>query len=71
MDSVLHEDMIVYENGLMDDLNERFEKLVLQRIDSAYMNEDHRRRVSDKFANKSLQELNDMVCQLSKVQSTQ
>ncbi len=44
-------------------LNERFERLVLQRSEPS-ISEAHRQRIADKFANKSLQELHELVCQL-------
>lgn len=48
----------------LEALKERFEKLVLHRSQSTTLSEAHRRLIADKFANKSLQELNDIVCQL-------
>lgn len=51
------------ENSL-DALEERFEKLMLRRSRTNTLSEDHRRRIADKFANKTLQELHEIVCQL-------
>jgi hypothetical protein len=50
----------------LEDLHERFERLVLQRSKTS-LSEAHRRSIADKFANKSLQELNEMACQLDGV----
>ena len=43
----------------LEDLHERFERLVLQR--DSFVSEEKRRHIADKFANKSLQELNEIA----------
>lgn len=48
----------------LEALNERFEQLMLRRSIST-VSEDHRRRIADKFANKSLQELHEIARQLN------
>ncbi len=45
-------------------LKERFEKLVLHRIESTTLSQAHRRLIADRFASKSLQELHEIVQQL-------
>lgn len=48
----------------LEDLHERFERLVLQRLAShrdSNVSEEKRRHIADKFANKSLQELNEIA----------
>lgn len=47
-----------------ESLHERFERLVLQRDSDPVVSEENRRRIADKFAKKSLQELNDIACNL-------
>ena len=47
-------------------LKERFEKLVLHRNESSAVSEAHRRRIADRFASKSLQELHEIAQQLDK-----
>jgi hypothetical protein len=46
----------------LDDLHEKLEQLV-NRSQST-LSEAHRRSIADKFANKSLQELNEIACNL-------
>ena len=48
----------------LEALKERIEKLVLHHSQSTTLSEAQRRLIANKFANKSLQELNDIVCQL-------
>ena len=48
----------------LEALEERFEKLVLHRSESNTLTPAHRRIIADKFANKSLQELYEIVRQL-------
>lgn len=50
----------------LEELDERFERLVLCRAESHSLSEAHRRQIADKFANKSLQELQEMATQLIK-----
>lgn len=46
-------------------LNKRFERLISQRsLTVSVVSEEHRRRIAEKFANKSLQELHDLADQL-------
>lgn len=47
----------------LEDLHERFEKLVLKKSESS-LSEAHRRNIADKFANKTLQELHEIAKQL-------
>lgn len=45
----------------METLEKRFKKLVLHRSESHSLSEIHRQNIAYKFANKSLQELQEMV----------
>lgn len=47
----------------LEDLHQRFERLVSQRSDSI-LSEARRRRIADKYAKKPLQELNEIARQL-------
>lgn len=47
------------QEASFEDLHERFERLVLCR--DSFVSEEKRKYIADKFANKSLQELNDIA----------
>lgn len=47
----------------LEDLEARFERLVLKRSEST-LSEARKRSIKDKFANKSLQELNEIALKL-------
>lgn len=48
----------------LDGLDERFEKLVLQRSNIYSLSDAYLKQISDKFAHKSLQELQDIASRL-------
>ena len=53
----------------LEALNKRFERLVAHRVESESfsLSEAERQLIADKFAKKSLQELNEMANQLDKL----
>lgn len=63
------EDLTVRTEHSLEILKERFEKLVLHRHESTTLSEAHRRRIADRFASKSLQELHEIVQQLDEIPS--
>lgn len=54
----------------LETLNKRFEELVLHRLESNMLSKAHRQQIEDKFANKSLEELHEIVCQLDNPKSS-
>lgn len=50
----------------LEDLHKQFERLVLSRSESS-LSEAHRRSIANKYADKSLQELNEMARELEAV----
>lgn len=48
----------------LDGLTERFEKLVLRRSEYHLLSDTDRKLIAEKFAHKSLQELQEIVSQL-------
>lgn len=49
----------------LEDLHERFERLVLHKDFDSFVSEEKRRHIANKFANKSLQELNEIARDLT------
>lgn len=54
------------QNESLEELQERFLRLVLQR--DSFLSEEKRRHIADKFASKSLQELNEMARNLQPIE---